>query len=254
MTTAIYFTEAKYEFLQRLRVRAFSLSALGFPLMFYVLFGILLPSAQASGVQMSTYLLATYGTFGVMGVCLFGFGVSLAIERELGWLELKQASPMPPAAYFFAKMVTCLAFSLVLITLMLALGFVFGRVQLSTVQTLRLSAILVVGSIPFGVLGVALGYVVPASSAPSLLNMIYLPMSFCSGLWIPFEFLPKIVQHIAPFLPPFHLSQLALGVIGAGRPNAYWGHWEALAGFTLLFLGLARLAYQRDASRKNSIG
>jgi hypothetical protein len=35
-------------------------------------------------------------------------------------------------------------------------------------------------------------------------------MSFCSGLWVPFMFLPKVVREIALALPPYHLSQLAL--------------------------------------------
>ena len=48
-------------------------------------------------------------------------------------------------------------------------------------------------------------------------------MSFLSGLWIPFEALPPIVKAIAPFLPAYHLGQLALGAIGSGagsRPGA----------------------------------
>ena len=249
MTTAIYLKEAKYEFLKRLRVKVFSLSTLGFPLMFYVLFGLLLPTNTAARSQASTYLLATYGTFGVVGVCLFGFGVSLAIERELGWLELKQATPMPPSAYFVAKMASCVVFSFIVVVLMLGLGLGFGHVQLPIVDILRLVAILVAGAIPFGALGLALGYVANANSAPSFLNMIYLPMAFCSGLWMPLPFLPKVVQQIAPFLPPYHLSRLALGVVGADQSNAYWGHWEALLAYTLVFLGFARLAQGRDKSR-----
>ncbi len=248
MTTATYWKEAKYEFLKRLRVRNFAFSTLGFPLMFYVLFGLALPTAQVSGLRMATYLLATYGTFGVMGVCLFGFGVALAIERGQGWLELKQASPMPLAAYFTAKVTTCVAFSVVLIILMMALGLGFGHVHLSALNLLSLAGVLVLGSIPFAALGLWLGYITNANSAPSFLNMIYLPLSFCSGLWMPLEILPKGIQHIAPFLPPYHLSQLALHVIGANNSGGYWVHWEALAGFTLLFLGLTRLVYRRNES------
>ena len=35
----------------------------------------------------------SHGVFGAMGPGLFGFGVSLAIEREQGLLRLKQALP-----------------------------------------------------------------------------------------------------------------------------------------------------------------
>lgn len=251
MTMAIYWKEAKYEFLKRLRVRNFTFSALGFPLMFYVLFGLALPTGHVLGLHAATYLLAAYGTFGVMGVCLFGFGVALAIERGQGWLELKRASPMPLGAYFTAKVVTCILFSIVLVVLLFALGLGFGHVQLPAMDFLKLAATLIAGAIPFAALGLFLGCIASAGSAPSFLNMVYLPMSICSGLWIPLEALPNTMQRVAPFLPPYHLRQLALYVIGAQTSGNYWIHWEALMGFTLLFLGLARLVYRREESRKN---
>ncbi len=253
MTIAIYWKEAKYEFLKRLRVRNFTFSALGFPLMFYVLFGLALPTGHVLGLRATTYLLAAYGTFGVMGICLFGFGVALAIERGQGWLELKRASPMPLGAYFAAKVATCILFSIALVALLFALGLGFGHVQLPVVDFLKLGGTLVAGAIPFAAFGLLLGCIAQASSAPSFLNMIYLPMSICSGLWMPLEVLPKVMQRIAPFLPPYHLRQLALHVIGAQDSGGYWIHWEALAGFTLLFLGLARLAYRREELRKNGV-
>lgn len=247
-TAAIYVKEAKYEFLKLLRVPAFSLSTIGFPLMFYVLFGLVMNSA-ATG--MSTYLLATYGAFGVIGVCLYGFGVGLANERGLGWLELKQASPLPPAAYFIAKLAMSALFSIIVIALLFTLGFTLGHVRLAPFDTLRLAAILIAGAIPFGAMGLAFGYFVKPNAAPALTNLIYLPMAFCSGLWIPLQFLPTPLQHFAPFLPAYHLSRLALGVLGLDQPNAYWGHWAALAAFTMIFLGLARLGYMRDETQRN---
>ena len=160
---------------------------------------------------------------------------------------------MPLGAYFAAKVATCVAFSVVLVALLFALGLGLGHVQLPAVDFLRLAATLIAGAIPFAALGLFLGYAANASSAPSLLNMIYLPMSVCSGLWMPLEVLPKAMQRIAPFLPPYHLRQLALHVIGAQNSGGYWIHWEVLAGFTLLFLGLARLLYRREESRANGI-
>jgi ABC-2 type transport system permease protein len=62
-------------------------------------------------------------------------------------------------------------------------------------------------------------------------------------------FLPKAVQMIAVFLPPYHLSQLALDVVGAGRHESNWTHWEVLAGFTLLCLGIVRIDFQRDEEK-----
>ena len=90
----IHVLEAWFEFLRVLRTPAFAIPSLAFPVVFYVLFAILLPG-QWGGYQKSAYLLATYGAFGVIGPALFGFGVGMAMERESGLLELKRVSPMP---------------------------------------------------------------------------------------------------------------------------------------------------------------
>src|SRR5579871_3219438 len=98
-TLHIFLNEARFEFLKMVRLPVYVLSTILFPLMFYVLFGLLLNrGAEFSQVHFSTYLVATYGTFGVMGASLFGFGVGLANERGWGWLQVKRASPMPPFA------------------------------------------------------------------------------------------------------------------------------------------------------------
>jgi ABC-2 type transport system permease protein len=94
-----------------------------------------------------------------------------------------------------------------------------------------------------------LGYFTGPNSAPATINLIYLPMSFCSGLWVPFMFLPKVVQHIALALPPYHLSQLALGIVGAGSHESNAIHWEVLAAFTMMCLGVARVGFQRDQEK-----
>ena len=74
--------------------------------MFYALFGLAFGRSRAGGVPMSTYLVATYDAFGVIGASLFGFGVALAVEHGQGWMVLKRASPMPPFALFMAKLVS----------------------------------------------------------------------------------------------------------------------------------------------------
>jgi len=94
----IYLKEIKYEFLKNLRLRIYTASVLSFPIMFYILFGLVLNSNQAIGAtRVPTYLIATYGTFGVMGASLFGTAAGLASDRGLGWLQVKRASPMPPS-------------------------------------------------------------------------------------------------------------------------------------------------------------
>ena len=241
-----YALEAKYEFLKVLRMPGYTIPSIAFPAMFYLLFGVIFGRQNVGAVSMSTYLIATYGAFGVIGASLFGFGVGVAIERGQGWLLLKRASPMPPMAFFVAKLAMCTIFAAVIVLVLSTLGVTFGNVRMPPAMWLRLGSTLVLGAIPFCALGLALGYLVGPSSAPPIVNLIYLPMSFLSGLWLPFELLPPAVKTIAPFLPAFHLGQLALGAIGAGAGTPAWSHVAALAGFTLIGLGLAVWGYRRE--------
>ena len=122
-TATIYLKEAKYEFLKNLRLRMYTASVLSFPIMFYVLFGLVLNSNEAiGGMRVPTYLIATYGTFGVMGASLFGTAAGLASDRGLGWLQVKRASPMPPFAYFVAKVLVSMAFSAFIVLALFTLG------------------------------------------------------------------------------------------------------------------------------------
>ncbi len=247
--TNVYVKEAKYEFLKLLRMKAFSLSVIGFPVMFYLIFGVSMGHQGPASFNFAKYLLASYSCFGLIGASLFGVGVGLASERAHGWLEVKQASPMPPLAYLLAKLLSAVAFGVIIVTLLVALGVTLAGVHISPMEVVKLMGITVSGAIPFATMGLFLALLVPANAAPGIVNMIYLPMSFASGLWMPIEALPHWLAKIAPMLPTYHFAQLALNVVGYARPGSMTTHWEALAGFTLLLLGASWLEFSRVASR-----
>ncbi|MBB1513295.1 ABC transporter permease [Tessaracoccus sp. MC1627] len=245
----IYVTEARHEFLKLIRIPIFAVSTIALPVMFYVLFGLAFGGGESRGVGATTYMMVTYGTFGVIGAALFGFGVSVAVERGQGWMRLKRVSPMPPQAYFVAKVVMATAVSALIIGILFLLGATLGGVRMPATQWIGLGLVLILGALPFSAMGLAFGYLVGPNSAPALLNVIYLPMAFASGLWIPIHQLPEFVQGIAPALPPYHFAQLALGTIGAAEGGSQALHVVVLLAFTALFLAVALWGYRRDEGR-----
>ena len=245
----VYALEARYELLKVARMPGFAIPSIAFPVMFYSLFGLVFGGRGMGGISMATYLVATYGAFGVIGAALFGFGVGVAVERGQGWLVLKRASPMPPLAFFAAKMFVCAVFSATIVSLLIALAIGAGGVRLDASAWAVMAATLIVGAIPFCALGLAAGYLVGPNAAPAVVNLVYLPMGFMSGLWIPIEVLPNFLKSIAPLLPAYHLGQLALKSIGAGGDAPAWTHITALAGFTVIGLALAVWGYRRDEDR-----
>ncbi|HLI76322.1 MAG TPA: ABC transporter permease, partial [Acidobacteriaceae bacterium] len=248
LTLSLYLREIRYEFLRALRNKGFSLAIIGFPTMFYLLFGVANrgDTLGPAHLNFAKYLLAGYSGFGTVGAALFGIGVGLAFERTSGWLDLKRASPMPPLAYLIARCAMAVLFSLLIVTVLFALGVAAAGVHLTPLEYLRLLATAVVGSAPFAALGLMLAMLLPPNSAPGIVNMIYLPMSYASGLWIPVPMLPKFVQGIAPWLPTYHLAQLMVHAVGYGaKGDLVSSHILALAGFTCIFLGAAWIAFSR---------
>lgn len=242
--------ESRAEFFKVWRMPAFAIPTIAFPAMFYALFGLSFGGGQSAGsVGMATYLLATYGAFGVIGAALFSFGVGIAIERGQGWMLLKRASPMPVSVYFAAKMVMSVAMSAVVVAVLVALGLAFGDVPAELGTLSQLYAILLAGAVPFCAFGLLLGIFLGPNSSPAVVNLIYLPMAFASGLWIPIAFLPKFFQELAPYLPAYHYAQLALGTVGADDDRSTLTHLIYLLVFTVVSLVGASWAWKRDEDK-----
>ena len=229
-----YLQEARCEVLRYLRNPGFLLPIMLFPAVFYLMFGILLGSHNVAD-QAARYLLASYSTFGVMAPGLFGFGVSLALERDNGLLTLKRALPMPPGAYLVGKMLMAMCVAAVVGAVLLAMAVFMAHVPLTAGQMLALLVTDVLGVLPFCALGLMVGTLLKGQGAPGLLNMIYLPMAFLSGLWFPLQIMPKFLQQIAPVWPSYHLNVLANVAVGMSDAPRL-PHVLVLVGFTVAFL------------------
>jgi ABC-2 type transport system permease protein len=236
-----YVIEAKNEFLRLLRTPMFCLPTLVFPAMFYLLFGVLMNHGQGPGAfDVARSMLAGYGVFGVMAPGLFGFGVSVATDRDRGWLQWRRAMPLPPGAYLIAKLVMAMLFAALVFAILATLAATFAGVRLPASSWLLLLLVEVFGVLPFCAIGLFVGSAVSAQAAPAIANLIYLPLSFLSGLWLPLSMLPSFLREIAPLWPAYRLSQLAHAAIGQPSTGSIASHVAVLAGVTLLFLLPAR--------------
>ncbi|PWF46713.1 ABC transporter permease [Massilia glaciei] len=239
---SVYATEARLEFIRMLRMPMFALPALLFPAMFYSLFGLLMARGKGG---VSAYMLATYCIFGVMGPGLFGFGVSVAVEKDRGWLTWRRAVPALPGAYFVSKMIMAMIFAFIIFLELAVLAATLGGVHLEASQWSQLMLVSLLSSLPFCALGLVIGILVNAQAAPAVVNFIYLPMAFLSGLWLPISLLPQFLGKLAPIWPSYHAAQIALKVIGADLGAPLWHHIAYLVMFTLAMAWLAVMFWSR---------
>jgi len=235
---AAYVGDIRFELIKMMRIPMFAVPTLLFPLMFFVLFGVVMGSARGNG-QQSLYAFASFGVLGAMAPGLFGFGVSLAFEREQGMLLFRQAVPMPAGSYLLARMAMAMIFVAISSISLIALGILLAHIPFTFGQCVAFLVINLFGVLPFCALGMFVGTLVSGQAAPAIINLIYIPMSFLAGLFIPMEVLPASLRQIAPLWPTHHLLQLIraeLGLNSVGSPEL---HVAALLGATILFFALS---------------
>jgi ABC-2 type transport system permease protein len=87
-------------------------------------------------------------------------------------------------------------------------------------------------------IGLFVGTHVSGSAAPAVTNLLFLPMLWLSGLFIP---LPAFLEPWVVVWPAFHLNQLSVAAAGLGefRFVPVGVAMAVLAGVTVLFGGLA---------------
>ena len=234
-----YLNEVKYESLRMLRSPGFSIPFLVLPVPVYLFFGVMLAApAIAKNPGVANYLFSGFSVFAVMGPALFGVGCVLAIEREAGFLKLKRALPAPGGAHLVAKGAMSMVFAAAAVLTLLVAGSAVGTISLSASQLLVMTVVMTAGALPFAAIGLFIGAHVPANVAPAIANLVFLPMLWLSGLFIP---LPKFLERWAVIWPAFHLNQAALGWAGVSEFSFLAPGISAavLAGVTVIFGGLA---------------
>lgn len=238
------------ELRMRWRIPAFSVTIVALPVLFFTFFG--LPFARQTlpnGTSLGAYLLASFAAYSVGSVMVFGFGIGVATERGLKVDVLMRAMPLPPFIAILAKVLNALAYALLSLVVLIVYGIAVGGVRQSPLVWADMIVRLLAGSVPFIALGFSIGYLCGPNVAPAVANLVYLPLSFASGLFMPLSQLPAFVRRIAPYLPAYHYGQLAWSTVGAASESLLTSlAW--LAAYTVVFLAIAMRAYRREESRK----
>ena len=238
------------ELRMRARVPAFSFTTLLLPVVFFMFFGLPVAALRAAdGSSIGARVLVSFGAFAVGSVMVFSFGVGVANERALRIDTLMRATPLPPAVHLLAKLAAAMVFSLAALVLLIAFGTVVGGVRQPLAVWLDVMGRLLAGSLPFVALGFWIGYVSSPQAAPAVANLVYLPLSFASGLFVPLDQLPGFIRAIAPFLPTYHYARLAWSAV-ATHPYDVGGSLLWLAAYTVALFALAVRAYRREEQVK----
>jgi ABC-2 type transport system permease protein len=245
---SVFAAQTRAELTSMLRNPSSLVPTVLFPVMFWMFFG--LPNARqtsSDGFNIGTYILTSFAMYSVIQTVLFNLGIFIAVERSTGWYRFQRTTPIRVYVMFAAKIVSVLLLALFALAVLLIVGAITGGVSLNLESWASLVARVLFGVLPFAALAVFIGYMSRnANAASPIINLIFFPMAFASGLFIPLRTLPEIVQKIAPFLPAYHSGELARVAAGVPSASSPWTHAIWILGFTAAFLALAVWAYRRD--------
>jgi len=236
-----YLTEIRFEILSMMRAPVFVIPMVLLPFALYFLFGVVISGASPDASkhpEIANFVFIGFATFAVVGPALFGVGCGLAMERDQGLLRLKRAMPAPAGGYLLAKVATATIFAAVASSTVAVVALLAGKITLSGAQVATIVAVLVAGTLPLSALGLFIGTRVSGTASPGVMNLVYLPMIYLSGLFFP---LPKGLQSWAVIWPTLHLNRVALAAAHLPMPGSLDPRLSAivLVAITLVFGGLA---------------
>lgn len=187
----------KLKCLHLLRQPSYVVSTLIFPSLFFLFFAA--PNAKTTSA--ANLLMGSFAAFAILGVVFFQFALDFSIERSTPWFQYIKTLPVAPWQFFLARSLTALFFAVFAASVVMVVVLATTPAVLNWNALSHMWLALLVGALPFCLLGLAVGYFTPSSSALPVSNLIYLILSFAGGLWIPPEGLSPTIQKLSVWLP-----------------------------------------------------
>ncbi len=241
-------TYVRLEVLRAVRNRRFFIFSLVFPLiLFYVVAG---PNKNiddigGTGVPFPLYFMVGMVSWGTMAAVIAG-GARIAAERSIGWNRQLRLTPLRISTYFAAKVLSGYLVALVSIALLYAAGLSLG-VSLPISAWARMTLLILIGLVPFAVMGILLGHLLTIDSLGPALGGITALMALLGGSWGPIAGNSGFVHDLVQLVPSYWLTQAAhTAFTGVGWPAEAW---LVLFAWTAVLGALAAQAYRRDTAR-----
>ena len=237
-------TYVRYEVLRVFHNRRFFLFSLVFPVVLFLLVAGPNRDQTLQGIPFATYYMAGMVSWGTMTAVVAG-GARIAAERSIGWNRQLRVSPLPVRTYFLTKLASGYLVALVSIAVLYVAGAALD-VRLSAAAWVQMTALILIGLIPFAVLGILLGHVLTIDSMGPALGGVTSLFALLGGAWGPTATAGWLLQ-VVKCLPSYWLVQ-------AGK-TAYGGDswplqaWIVLVVWTIGLTVLAVRVYRRDTAR-----
>jgi ABC-2 type transport system permease protein len=235
----------RYEVLRTLRNRRFLVFSLAFPLILFLTIAGAHRHVTLDGIGFPLYYMTAMAAWGAM-TSVISAGARIAAERSEGWTRQLRITPLKTSTYFGAKILTGYMMGIFSIVVLALAGTLLG-VRLGAAGWLTMLGLLLVGLIPFAVMGIMLGHLITVDSLGPAIGGITSIFALLGGVFGPLVTSGPLLT-IVKCLPSYWLVQ-------AGKSAVEGGHvwtseaWIVIAVWSLILTRLAVLVYRRDTSK-----
>jgi ABC-2 type transport system permease protein len=242
MSSATYL---QTEVLRSFRNRRFLVLSLAFPIVLYL--AITAPNRHHTfdGAAFPLYFMTGMATLCAMSAVISA-GAVISAERSVGWTRQLRLTPLTTRGYFGAKLACGFLRALFTLVLLGLAGTAFG-VRLSAGAWLTVLGLLVVGLVPFAVLGLLVGHLLRADSMAVAVGGIVTLFSLLGGAYAFLLATSGPFFQVIKAIPSYWLVQAGRAAHGGGGWPAEG--WLVVAAWTAVLVPLAVLAYRRDTAR-----
>jgi ABC-2 type transport system permease protein len=185
------------------------------PIIFFLIFGSIYGNSTITKehIRAAPFLEAGMIGYGVASTAFAGLAITMVIRRESGVLKRIRATPLPPATYLLAVLISTFIVFLIEASLIVVIGRTLFDVAVPTRFGSLLLA-LVIGATCFAAMGLGLtGYVRSAEGSSAVVNFVYLPMAIISGTFFTPKEYPAFLRAIADVLPLTYFTKVTRDVM-----------------------------------------
>jgi len=195
-----------------------------FPIIFLVVVGSSAGSSKVPGytLRYDQYVVVAMLTFGLIAACYTNLAMAVCTRRETGVLKRMRGTPIAIGSYVAGLIGSVLIVVAILTVIVVALGMAFYHLHFPF-HPLAVLVTLVVGIVTFCALGLAVTVIVPnADAAPAIVNGLYFPVVFISGVFYPLA-QGSVLARIADWFPIFHMIRALVSGFEGGPGSGLQG-------------------------------
>ena len=236
---------ARYQLLEIIRIPVAVFGSAFFPaasMLFFVV-----PFAGDDPTA-ATYATVAMVTFAVLTANIFQYGAGVSEDRAQPWDSYTRTLPAGPAPRFAGRILAGLVLTYLSMLPVVVIAAVATAATVTPLDFLLAVGTVAVISVPFTLMGLAIGYSLTSKAAIVVAQLVFFPLAFGGGLLSGPDDAPGFIRTIAPYLPTRGAVELMWAAATDWRPDP-----RALIMLGVWIVALAAVAawaYRRDEGRR----